>query len=145
MKLTINQSSEYKDVEIIIQCGIIDERLDKLISLIRLYSFSIIGKRGQRTYNIPLEDIYYFESLEDRTFIYIKDDVLETDLKLYELENQLVDTRFLRISKSSILNLEKLSSVRALLNGKYEAQLTNQEKVIISRHYVTAFKEKFGV
>ncbi|MDY2734765.1 hypothetical protein [Intestinibacter sp.] len=44
MKLTIEQSSDNKEIEINIKCGqIIDERLQKLIDQIRLYSFSIIG------------------------------------------------------------------------------------------------------
>ena len=145
MKLTIDQSSEYADVEVIIKCGLVDARLQNLISQIRLYSFSVNGKKDGRTYSIALEDIYYFESVDNTTFIYIKDDVFETDLRLYELEKQLADSRFVRISKACILNIEQLLSVRALLNGKYEAQLKNKEKIVINRHYIPNFKEKFDI
>lgn len=143
MKLLIEQSDEYQDVEIRIRCGIMDEKLKKLVSKIRLYAFSVAGKKDGRSYSVPLEDIFYFESVDDITFVYTKKDVYETDFKLYELEKQLADSRFIRVSKACILNTEQLSSVRALLNGKYEAQLQNGEKVIISRHYVPAFKQKF--
>ncbi len=145
MKFTIDQSSEYSDVSITIKCGIVDERLERLIAQIRLYSFSIIGKKGGESFPLALETVYYFESVDDKTFVYLKDGVYETDMRLYALEEQLSDTRFVRISKSVILNIERLRSVRALLNGKYEATLQNDEKVLISRHYVSSFKEKFGI
>lgn len=143
MKLTIDQSSDSADVEITIKCGIIDKHLEKLIAQIRLYSFSIIGKKDGQSFQVQLADVYYFESLEDRVFIYLKDDMFESDLRLYELEKSLSDSRFMRISKSVILNIEQLKSVRALLNGRYEGTLKNHEKVLISRHYVAGFKAKF--
>ena len=78
-------------------------------------------------------------------FIYCEDKVYETSLRLYELEDQLDPRLFVRISKSILLNLNKLDNVRALLNGRYEALLINRERLIITRHYVSSFKEKFGM
>jgi len=143
--LIVEQSLESKEVEIIIKCGLIDEHLEKLIDQIRRYSFSINGKKDGINYKIPLESIFYFEASEDKTFIYGEKAVYECDLKLYELEQQLAGTNFVRISKSCILNIMHLNSVRPLFHGKFEAQLKNQEKVIINRHYVPKFKEKFGL
>ena len=83
--------------------------------------------------------------MDERIFIYRQNDVLECRLKLYELEEKLNGTNFLRISKSCILNLNHLESVSPQFDGRFEALLENGEKVIINRHYVKAFKEKFGV
>jgi DNA-binding LytR/AlgR family response regulator len=69
--------------------------------------------------------------------------VYESDMYLYEIENMLTGTHFIRISKNLIVNTALIESVRALFNGKFEASLTNGEKVIVNRHYVNAFKEKF--
>ena len=44
-----------------------------------------------------------------------------------------------------ILNIHYLKSVKALFNGKYEAMLINDEKLIISRRYVSSFKKEFGL
>ncbi len=142
MKLLIDQSPDNEEVEIIIKCGLIDTELEKLIAQIRLYSFSVNAKQGDKVYNIGLSDIYYFESVDNRTFVYTRDDVYQCGLRLYELEGQLAKTNFVRISKSSILNIHILKSVRALLNGKMEAELDNGEKVIINRHYVDSLKKK---
>jgi DNA-binding LytR/AlgR family response regulator len=145
LKLIIDQSLDHKEVEITIKCGLIDSELEKLISQIRLYFFSITGKKDGSSYLVRLEDIFYFESIEEKTFIYCDKDVFECDLKLYELEQQLAETHFVRISKSCILNIMKLESVYALLNGKLEAKLSNGEKVVITRHYVQSVKEKLNL
>ena len=145
MKLLIDQSPDNEEVEIIIKCGLIDTELEKLIAQIRLYSFSVSARRDGKQYNISLSDIYYFESVDNRTFVYTRDEVYQCDLQLYELEEQLTKTNFVRISKSSILNIMVLERVRALLHGKMEAELSNGEKVVINRHYVDALKKKMKI
>ena len=88
---------------------------------------------------------YYIESVEEKTFVYLEKEVYESNLKLYELEEQLKNTSYIRVSKSIILNIEKLQSVKPLINGKLEANLKNNEKILINRHYVPGFKKKFGI
>ena len=68
-----------------------------------------------------------------------------SELKLYEIEELLMNTSFVRISKSCILNTDVLDKVKISLNGKMEATLQNGEKVLITRHYVPAFKKKLGL
>lgn len=145
MKVLIDQSPDYEEVEITIKCAMIDEGLSKLIDSIRLYSFAITAQKEGRIYKIRLEDILYFESVDRKTFLYTQNDVYECEMRLYELEQQLKPTNFLRISKSSILNILKLESVRALLGGRMEAQLENGEKIVINRHYVEELKRKLGL
>ncbi len=145
MKLFIEQSDDYKEPEIVIRCGIIDSRLEEVISQIRLCMFSVTGIKDGQVKVLSLKDVFYFDSTDDRTFIYMENDVYECSMKLYELEEQLERVNFIRISKSCIVNIMKLDSVRPLINSRYEAKLENGEKLIISRHYLPAFKSKFGV
>lgn len=145
LKLIIDQSLENDGVEIIIKCGVIDSKLEKLIDQIRLYSFSITCKKDGATHIIKLEDIYYFESINEITFLYCNKDVFECNMKLYEIEQMVEKTSFVRISKSCILNINKITSVKASINGKFEAILENCERIIINRHYVQTFKEKFNI
>ncbi|GFI41722.1 LytTR family DNA-binding domain-containing protein [Thomasclavelia cocleata] len=143
MKIVIECEKD-NQFEIVIRCNKIDDEVRKIISLFEDKQF-IIGKLDNRSYQIKIDNIYYFEVNEDRSFIYCKDKVYETNLRLYELEKQLDEQLFVRISKSIILNLNKLDSIRTLLNGRYEAVLINDERLIITRHYVSSFKEKFGM
>lgn len=145
MKLLIEQSDQYTDAEIVIKCGMMDGRLESIIQHIRLHMFSVAGVKDGETKIFPLGDIFYFDSTDERTFLYLENDVYECSLKLYELEEQLEKANFVRISKSCIVNIMKLDSVRPLLNSRYEAKLENGEKLIISRHYLPGFKQKFGI
>ena len=47
----------------------------------------------------------------------------------------------IRVSKSMIVNLMKITSVRPALNGRFSAVLKNGEEIIISRKYVPALKQ----
>jgi len=143
LKLLVEQSLDCKETEIKITCGLMDERLKRLIEQIRLFSFSVTAEKDGVTLPIALEDIYYFDTVDNKTFLYIERDVYRCDKKLYELEAQLVDTPFIRISKNCILNTNIVTSVRAQFSGRLEATLKNDEKVIISKHYIKGFRDKF--
>lgn len=145
LKLIIDQSLENDGVEIIIKCGVIDSKLEKLIDQIRLYSFSITCTKDGATHIIKLEDIYYFESMNEITFLYCNKDVFECNMKLYEIEEMVEKTSFVRVSKSCILNINKITSVKASINGRFEVTLKNNEQIIVNRHYVKSFKEKFNI
>jgi DNA-binding LytR/AlgR family response regulator len=142
LKINIEQSEDFNDVEINIKCRNLDERLENLISTIRLYGSSVSGKKDNKTYFLKLEDILYFDTVDEKVFIYTLDSVYETTLKLYALEERFEGTSILRVSKSTILNLMKVESVSPLLNGKIEAELQNGEKIIISRQYVSKLRQK---
>lgn len=143
MKIKIECEPENK-LEIIIRCAEITAEVEKIISMLEGDEY-LIGKLNSRIHQIKIDDIYYFEVSEDHLFAYCKDNVYEMNLRLYELEERLDRKYFVRISKSILLNLNKLDSVKALLNGRYEAKLINNERLIINRHYVSSFKRKFGM
>lgn len=142
MKFILEQSDEWSDVEIRVRCGQIDKSLEKLIEQIRLYGFSITGEKDGETFIINLEQIFYLETVDNRTYVYCEDSVYECKQKLYELEERLGTMNFQRISRSCILNIYKLLSIRTLLNGRVEAKLENGEKLIVNRHYAESLRQK---
>jgi Response regulator of the LytR/AlgR family len=144
LKIFIDQKEIYDEVEIRIKCRIIDESLEKLISELRLFNSTISGKKDGRMYIIKLEDVLYFDTVDEKFFIYTAEGVYETSLRLYEIEERFAETSMMRISKSVILNINKINYVSPLLNGRIEAVLQNGEKIVISRQYVSAFKRKLG-
>lgn len=145
MKLTIEQSLENNEIEIIIKCGVMDERLRKLIESIRQYSFSLQCKKDSEVYSIPLEEIYYIETIDKKIFVYCKNEIYETNSSLSDLEEKFITSNFIRVNKSCILNLSYLAKVNPLWNHRLEAILKNDEKIIITRHYIPEFKNKFGL
>lgn len=112
------------------------------IAQIKNFQQAFIGFDDDKIHQIPQQDIYYFESVDKTVFIYCQSHVFKCKEKLYELENALHNTNFLRISKSIILNLQKIKYLKPAYNGRFEAVLQNGEKVIISRQYTPMLKEK---
>ncbi|MEK3934542.1 LytTR family DNA-binding domain-containing protein [Sporosarcina sp. FSL W7-1349] len=143
IRLQIDESEEYEDIQITIQCPRIDSRLSNLIEQIKQNYIPLIGLKEETTYSLIADDLYYIESVDSKTFIYDENHVYESNKKLYELEKLLESTHFIRISKNLIVNTMYVDHVRALFNGRFEATLTNGEKVIVNRHYAKSFKEKF--
>lgn len=142
MKLTITQNLEITEPEIHIQCSILDKRLQNLIDYIRQYSFSLIGTKDRQQYSIPLETIYYIDSVDGTTFLYTKTTVYECKETLTSLEQKLINTPFVRISKCCILNLNAMKCVESSFNHRMQVTLKNDEKVIVTRKYIESLKEK---
>ena len=143
MKLIVEQSLDCTETEIHIRCGLMDERLKHLIEQVRLFSFSVMAEKDGASVPVVLEDIYYFDSVDNKTFLYVEKDVYRCDKKLYELESLLTGTSFVRISKNCIVNTAVVTSVRAQLSGRLEEKKKNNEKVLVSKHYIKDFREKF--
>ena len=143
MKIIVEQSLDCKEPEIRIICGLKDERLNRLIDYVRQFAFSIPVSEEGRTLTVALEDIYYIDTVDNKTFVYLKTEMYESDLKLYQLEEMLKDTPFIRISKSCIVNIAAIKSVGVLFSGQMEAVMKNDEKLIVSRHYLKPFRDKF--
>lgn len=144
MEIEICEIGYDKKEYIKIGCHKVDSNVKEIVNFIKSRQGSIDVKNGEMKYNIPIVDIFYVESVDDRTFIYLSGDCYETAHKLYELEEILNERRFIRISKSVIVNLLKIECVKPALNGRYLCHLTNGEDVIISRKYVPKFKEKLS-
>ena len=142
MKLHVEESPEYGEVDVTIRCPMLDDGLRKLIEQIRLYGFSIQGRKNGQTTLIRPEELYYIESVDEKTFLYCEKEVYDCAMRLYELEQKLQTSDFFRVSKSCLMSLRHLSSFRSLMNGRMEATLENGERIEVSRHYVLPLKER---
>ena len=90
---------------------------------------------------ICIKDILYVEAIGEKVFAYTKEQVFEIKRRLYELETELAPYKFLRCSKSFLICLLKVESIRPALNGRYLACMENGEEVIISRKYAKYIKK----
>lgn len=145
LKITIDSSPENKEIEVIIKCTEVNEEIQRIISLLKQNDEKIIGISNSTSYIIDPKDIYYFETVDKKTFIYTDAQVLETHLRLYEIEEKLSKLDFFRASKSTIINISKIKKLSPRFNGRLEALLESDEKLIISRQYVPVIKEILGM
>ena len=63
---------------------------------------------------------------------------------LYELEN-ILGNSFIRVSKSAIVNIYRISHVSAAFNGTMELVMKNGVEDYISRSFRKSFKERLGL
>lgn len=144
MKIVIEELQDGEEERIIIKCREMSDELLRVLALLKSQG-ALIAYDGSEIHRIQPKEIYYIEVVDNRTFLYCADKVLESKQKLYELESCLFNSDFLRVSKSVLLNLSKIKSMSPALNGRFEATLGNHEKVIISRQYVRDLKKILGI
>jgi DNA-binding LytR/AlgR family response regulator len=136
VKISIKQDSSIPETEITIVCKVIDEELAAVISSLSLIDNTVAGKIGNETFFIPLIDVLYFESVDNRTFFYTQDKTYESGMKLYQLEEKLSNTPFVRVSKSALLNIKMVKSIQPEGNSRLIATLKNGERLMVSRQYL---------
>ena len=99
MRITILDCSEGEEEEIIIKCRNMDEQLLRTIYALKAGRDKITVSKEDKLMQIQPGDIYYFEAVDNRVFVYMEKEVYETKLKLYELEDNFQNTDFFRASK----------------------------------------------
>jgi DNA-binding LytR/AlgR family response regulator len=86
VKITIENIPLECEPEIIIRCNEPDESLMQLIYSIKASNKKLIGIRDSQMHIINRNDVFYFESVDNKVFIYCSDKVFESRLKLYEID-----------------------------------------------------------
>ena len=144
MKVEIQKVNSYEEEQAVIRAVQVTENIQTAIHALENSSLAITARSNGKTLFCPIDKIYYIESVDKRSFVYTRDDCLEVQYRLYELENTL-SRNFFRAAKAMIINMRKIKSVRAELNGRMTAELLNGERVIIARSYVKELKERLGL
>jgi len=135
----------FDGVEVTIKCPKATEDIRKLESLLHSYAKKLSCTKGGITYLIDARDVLYFESVDKQSFLYTESEVYELSLKLYEIEEMLSDTGFIRNAKSQILNTHKIASLCPDFGGRIEVTMQGGEKLIVSRQYAKLLKERLGI
>lgn len=142
MKLTINQNSNQTESEIIINCSYVNKTLGKIIDYITQFTFTIEGELNNKIYQLPIDQIYYIESVDGKTYVYDKANSFLCRQTLQTLEEELTNTPFARVSKTCLLNTTYLRCVESYPNHRLKAELSNNEQIIISRNYIETLRKK---
>ncbi len=145
MRIEIDIDDKYLNTEVIIKSPRLTQEIEKVISMMRMLDMQIAVKKNDETYLLDAGEILYIEAVERNTFIYTEESTYESELKLYELEQQLEEKDFIRISKQSIINLKKVKSLKADINRKIRVTLQNGEQILVSRMYSDELRKRLGV
>ena len=138
-KITKTPTNQPEIVEI--HCHKVSDEVKEIIAYVKSRQGQLTGSMDDMQFEIPVSDIFYIESVDNKTFAYTQNEVYELRQKLYEVEDLLREKHFLRTSKSTLLNLMKISAIKPALNGRFTAVLFSGEETVISRKYVPELKK----
>ena len=141
MRLIMKERQDLEHPEVTIEYRDLTENVKRVSDFVRSVDQSIICRKNDEDFSIPASDIFYVESVDKKAFVYGESEVYQTGMRLIELEEVLSHAGFVRVSKSAILNVEKLKGVKNLANSKLEALLTNDERICVSRKYLKDIRE----
>lgn len=145
MKVKIEIDENLAEEEVIIRCRSMDEkilRLQSAVSGMVSAEQSMTLKRGETSYFVPLSQILFFETEGKTVQAHTAKLLLETEYKLYELE-EILPGSFMRISKSTIVNLKHIYSITRNLTASSLVEFHGcNKKVYVSRNYYKALLER---
>ena len=145
MKIRIEVIPGIRETEIVIQCREVDEAISKIqkaISDTTTRKQSFIFFKEEREYFFSLDEIVFFETADNQMHAHTGSDVFQVKYRLYELE-EILPGNFMRVSKSTILNTDRIISITKNLASANTVSFTETHKqVFVSRYYYRALKDK---
>ncbi len=145
MKITINIDESLNDTEIQISCNQLSLETEKIMATLRMLNQQLMVTKEDETYILDVSKIMYIEAIDRKTFVYTIEDIYESKLKLYEMEERLVNSGFIRISKSCLVQIRHIKSLKNDINRKLRLTLENGEQILVSRQYADEIKRKLEV
>lgn len=122
----------------------ITDDIQNLLSLIKASSNIVTAQQDERTIVLKERDIYMIRVENEKTIVYCKEKKYYSKKRLYELENILKHS-FMKISKTTLVNLQYIDGVEASFGGTMLLILKNGCKDYVSRKYLPSFKEYLGL
>lgn len=125
-----------------------EEKINHLSSFTPKYeeeSSRIVIKNGSEIQIIPTKDVDFIEAYDDYVKIYIGEKYQLKKKTLSYYEKVLEDKQFIRIHRSFLLNIAKLTRIESFEKNSYIAILSSGMRVPISRTAYPILKEKLGI
>lgn len=146
MKLFLREIPTVSETEVEIRFRERDSEVDNLVRAISSSDDALAGinEKGD-TEMIYISQILYIEAVDRDVFAYKTSGVYKIRKTLYELEDDLKEKFFVRISKSTIVNIKAVKSIAPEDFRRVKLLLRNGEYLIVSRSYANGFKQAIGM
>ena len=120
--------------------------IDALLERLSDANEPLLGFRSDGT-AVPLEldAVLRFYGEDKAVHVQTAEGIFTVRSRLYELEQQLDERRFVRISHSEIINLKHVTALDLGLTGTIRMTLTGGVTTYVSRRYVKRIKEVLGL
>ena len=137
MKVKLELDPDQKETEITIHAGQLTPEIERIYQQLQMDSDhpdQIEGMMDNTSYYLSINDILFFETDAKQVMAHTTRNAYFVKCKLYELEN-LLGGQFMRISKSTILNLDQIYAIIKSISNCQIKFHDSYKTVYVSRRY----------
>lgn len=142
MQVSVRNISRREDEQVVLECVEMTKDFEDIREYALMKGNVLVGYIHDTAYQLNLADILYFEAVGDQVFAYTTEEVYCVKKRLYELETAYQDRKFIRCSKSVLVNLMQIQSFRPALDSRFFARMKNGEDILVSRMYAKELKKR---
>ena len=140
MKIDIKQITEGED-SVVVRYKELTSPINRIINILKNEGGRIWGRTETKTLSVSTDDILYLESVDDKVFAYTTENVLRIDGSLNSFMLEADNEVFFRCSKSMVINVNRVVSLKSLSSNRIDAAMEGGEHIIISRRYASEFRK----
>lgn len=106
------------------------------------YDTHIFVQKSEKLFNLPVEEIIYLEASGDYTIITTKADQFVSSSGIGKLEEILNPEVFIRVHRSTIVNVNYLKEIERHFNGGMVVKMQSGKSFPVSRTYAKLIRKK---
>lgn len=142
MQVLIRKIRDKEEEKVVLECVEMTKEFEDIKDYVLMKGNILTGYIYDAVCQVSLSDVLYFEAVGEQVFAYTENEVYQVKVRLYEVEEQYRRYKFVRCSKSVIVNLTKIESFRPALDSRLYAKMKNGEDIVVSRMYAKEIKKK---
>ena len=144
MHVEIKVLEEVTDTYAVIYTNRIDEEVLQVVDMIGNTNGVITAIEEEKTIVLRMKDIYMIRVESNKAIIYCKEKKYASKKRLIELE-KILKGSFMKISKTTLVNLNYIISAEAAFGGMMCLVFKNGCKDYVSRKYLPDLKKYLGI
>ncbi|GAB1444503.1 LytTR family DNA-binding domain-containing protein [Flammeovirgaceae bacterium] len=106
------------------------------------YESHIFVQKSEKLFNLPVDEIIYLEASGDYTIITTKADQFVSSSGIGKLEEIMNPDMFIRVHRSTIINLNFLKEIERHFNGGMIVKMQSGKSFPVSRTYAKVIRKK---
>lgn len=146
MKVSIQIHEKFKEPQIMV-CNhtLTDEVKELQDSINQVVNKTVTAYTENGAHRLPYEVFIRFYAEKQKVYAETKEEKYVLHTRLYELEEELSEKDFVRISNSEIVNIRKIKSLDTSLTGTIKMFLDGEIETYVSRRNVKKIKDALKV
>ena len=145
MDLEIKIDETLKEPKITISAPTLTDEIKKITEILKSSTFinnKLNVSKDSNMYILELKDIETIYASNNKVYVRTtNNEVYTTKEKLYQLEENLKFTSFVRISNSEIVNFNKVEKLNLKITGTILLTFKSKNETYVSRRFIKTVKE----